>query len=126
MISILRHYEEANLTELASTYRLKIGKHIRYINTDRFVHCHNKLILVDGAGVLVSSQNWSNAAVSENREAGVWLEHKGIAGYFQKIFESDWNTAVKDPTGKSPDAIEPEALREGSFVRVMAGDYAEV
>jgi phosphatidylserine/phosphatidylglycerophosphate/cardiolipin synthase-like enzyme len=118
--------EEANLAELASTFKLKLGKHIRYINTNRFVHCHNKLIVIDGSGVLISSQNWSNAAVSENREAGVWLKHAGIAGYFQSIFESDWSTAVKDPMGQGPESIGPEALRTGGFVRVMAGDYAEV
>lgn len=115
--------ERANLKVLATKYGLKLGTHIRYINTDRFVHCHNKMILVDGNGVLISSQNWSNAAVSENREAGLWLKHRGIASYFRKIFESDWKTAVKDPGGKRKRAIGPEAVRRGRFVKVMAGDY---
>ena len=121
--------EEANLKLLADDFGLKLGKHIRYINTDRFVHCHNKLILIDGGGVLVSSQNWSDAAVSENREAGLWLQHAGIAGYFKDIFESDWKSAFKTPaTGVAgvPETVMPEALSAGGFVRVAFADYQEV
>ena len=103
-----------------------MGKNIRYIDTTRFVHCHNKMVLVDGKGVLVSSQNWSNSAVAKNREAGVWLSHVGIGGYFTKMFESDWKTAKKEPTGLGPDVVEPESLRKGGFVRVVAADYQEV
>ena len=65
--------EQENLDLLKSKYQLTLGKNIRYIDTTRFVHCHNKMVLVDGKGVLVSSQNWSNSAVAKNREAGVWL-----------------------------------------------------
>jgi phosphatidylserine/phosphatidylglycerophosphate/cardiolipin synthase-like enzyme len=115
--------ERANLRVLESTYGLRLGTHVRYVNTDRLVHCHNKMVLVDGDGVLVSSQNWSNAAVSENREAGLWLRHRGISAYLRSIFESDWKSAVRDPGGHEPESIRPEALRGGRFVRVMAGDY---
>jgi phosphatidylserine/phosphatidylglycerophosphate/cardiolipin synthase-like enzyme len=115
--------ERANLKELESRYGLELGTHIRYVNTDRLVHCHNKLVLIDGDGVLVGSQNWSNAAVSENREAGLWLRHRDVSAYLRGIFESDWKTAVRDPGGRRPESIHPEALRGGRFVRVMAGDY---
>ena len=76
--------ERANLKELKTKYGLALGTNIRYVNTDRLVHCHNKTILIDGDRVLVSSQNWSNAAVSENREAGLWLKHPGIAAYLSR------------------------------------------
>src|SRR5262249_22662736 len=39
--------EKKNLQLLAKKYKLTLGKNIRYIDTDRFVHCHNKMILVD-------------------------------------------------------------------------------
>jgi phosphatidylserine/phosphatidylglycerophosphate/cardiolipin synthase-like enzyme len=90
------------------------------------VHCHNKMVLVDGNGVVISSQNWSNAAVSENREAGLLLEHKRGRDYFGAIFESDWSTPRKDPGGDQPEVLARESLRTGAFLRVMAGDYAEV
>ena len=115
--------ERANLTELESKYGLELGAHIRYVNTGRLVHCHNKMVLIDGDGVLVSSQNWSNAAVSENREAGLWLRHHDISAYLRSIFESDWKTAVQDPGGRQPESIRADALRSGRFIRVMAGDY---
>ncbi len=118
--------EHANLDVLKQKFGLALGKHIRFVDTTRFVHCHNKMILIDGKGVLISSQNWSNAAVSENREAGLWLEHRGIRDYFARIFEDDWSTAAKTPGGDGPEVISAETLREGGFVRVMAGDYAEV
>lgn len=118
--------EQENLELLAKHFKLKIQKNIRFINTRRLVHCRNKLILIDGDGVLVSSQNWSNAAVTQNREAGLWLRHAGIARYFRGIFETDWDTAVTDPGGKEPETASPETVAQGGFIRVMAGDYAEV
>ena len=104
----------------------KLGRNIRYIDTSRFVHCHNKMVLIDGKGVLVSSQNWSRSAVWQNREAGVLLEHAGICDYFTQIFESDWSTALKQLPGVEPETLAPETLRSGKFIRVEPGDYREV
>lgn len=118
--------EEKNLALLKSQFGLVAGKNIRYIDTTRFVHCHNKMVLVDGQHVLVSSQNWSDSAVSKNREAGVWLTHPGICSYFTQIFESDWKTAFNKPSVSSHDVVEPEALRAGGYVRVAPADYQEV
>src|SRR5262249_43070932 len=89
--------EKENLDLLKHKYKLTLGRNIRYIDTTRFVHCHNKMVLIDGKGVLVSSQNWSDSAVAKNREAGLWFKHAGICGYFTDIFESDWKTAKKEP-----------------------------
>jgi phosphatidylserine/phosphatidylglycerophosphate/cardiolipin synthase-like enzyme len=117
--------EKENLALLKKEFGLVLGKNIRYIDTSRFVHCHNKMILVDGQSVLVSSQNWSDSAVSKNREAGVWLSHSGICDYFTKIFENDWSTAFKAPDAAA-DQVAPEALRAGGFVQVSPADYQEV
>jgi phosphatidylserine/phosphatidylglycerophosphate/cardiolipin synthase-like enzyme len=117
--------EKANLKLLASKFGLKLGTNIRFVDETRFVHLHNKLILIDGDEVLVSSQNWSDAAVSENREAGLLFENRKINGYFKKIFESDWSTAAKKLKG-APESIAPQAITPGKFVRVMAGDFREV
>jgi phosphatidylserine/phosphatidylglycerophosphate/cardiolipin synthase-like enzyme len=115
-----------NLELLDQDYGLKLGKHLRFVDTTRFVHCHNKMVLVDGEGVLVSSQNWSQSAVWKNREAGVWLSHAGICKYFTEMFESDWKTARKSLEAPAPETIAPEALREGGFVRVVRADYQDV
>ena len=118
--------ERQNVKQLKAKYGLVLGDNIRYIDTSRFVHCHNKMIVVDGATVLVSSQNWSDAAVTKNREAGLLLTHKGIAKYFTGIFENDWETAFKKIPVPSKPQVEPEALRAGGFVQVVPADYREV
>ncbi|MEH7845999.1 phospholipase D-like domain-containing protein [Rhizobium laguerreae] len=119
--------EQRNLDNLSKTYGLELGEHIRFINTDEFVHCHNKMIIVDGKSVLISSQNWSDAAVSKNREAGVWLTHEAIATYFTRIFENDWESGFRTlPDFAEPEVMTPEALGAGGFIRVDRGDYEEV
>lgn len=120
--------EEANLAILANEFGLELGKHIRYINTDQFVHCHNKMIVIDGAGVLISSQNWSDSAVAKNREAGVWLKHGAIADYYTSIFEYDWSVAFNEPTTgtAAPEMVMPETLGAGGFIEVERADYQEV
>jgi phosphatidylserine/phosphatidylglycerophosphate/cardiolipin synthase-like enzyme len=119
--------EKANLANLRKTYGLKLAENIRYIDTKRFVHCHNKLVLVDGERVLVSSQNWSDAAVAKNREAGLLFRYPEIAQYFAKIFESDWKTASKKIPGfRKQETVTPEAVARGNFVEVRAADYQEV
>lgn len=120
--------EEANLKILKDKFGMSLGTHIRYVNTDQLVHCHNKMILIDGKGALISSQNWSDTAVTKNREAGIWLKHVGVSGYFTKIFETDWKAGFKKLTvGKAqPDTIAPQALNRGGFIRVTRADYEEV
>jgi phosphatidylserine/phosphatidylglycerophosphate/cardiolipin synthase-like enzyme len=119
--------EKDNLKNIADKYDLKISRNIRYVDTTRFVHCHNKLIIIDGKTVLVSSQNWSKAAVLENREAGLLFEHKGVASYFTDIFEADWAVGQKKlPAHIQSGGATPEMLRRGRFIEVAAADYQEV
>jgi phosphatidylserine/phosphatidylglycerophosphate/cardiolipin synthase-like enzyme len=119
--------ERENLAKLDEDFDLKLDKNIRYVNTDRLVHCHNKMIIVDGAAVLVSSQNWSDFAVTRNREAGLWIPHGDIAQYFEAIFDVDWRTAFKSPEEMFDDtAVTPETLSDGGFIRVERADYEEV
>jgi phosphatidylserine/phosphatidylglycerophosphate/cardiolipin synthase-like enzyme len=114
------------LKHMKDVYGLLQGENIRYVSTDHFVHCHNKMILVDGDGVLVSSQNWSEPAVLDNREAGLWLQHRAIHDYYHAVFEADWSVAKNEPTGLSHELLEVLDLRDGGYVRVERGDYAEV
>ena len=119
--------EKVNLAKLENDFGLKLGTHIRYIDTKRFVHCHNKLIVIDNEKVLISSQNWSNSAVSKNREAGLILEYPELSDYYSKIFLSDWKTAIDFLPGEGePGSIEELELTEGGFIEVSIGDYAEV
>ncbi len=118
--------ERQNLLHIRKEFALNLGSNIRFIDTKRFVHCHNKLIVVDDKVVLVSSQNWSDAAVLRNREAGLLMEYPEIARYYSTIFEADWKTAVKNLPKAKPETITPEVLARGNFVKVVAADYQEV
>ncbi|MBM4249416.1 MAG: hypothetical protein FJ149_08300 [Euryarchaeota archaeon] len=58
---------------------------------------HNKGVVVDGERVLVSSLNWGRNSVRENREVGLIIEGAGVAGYFQRVFDIDWNLSAPPP-----------------------------
>lgn len=118
--------EQNNIKILKDDYNLELGENIRYIDTQRFVHCHNKLIIVDDETVLISSQNWSDTAVSQNREAGLILYYPEIASYYNDIFESDWSTALKQIPNPGGNQISPQAVSDGNYTEVSIGDYKEV
>lgn len=118
--------EEANIKNLKDNYNLELSKNIRYIDTTRFVHCHNKLIVIDSQIVLISSQNWSDTAISENREAGLILYYPEIADYYTEIFESDWKTASDQIPIPKSDVISEQNVIKGNFTQVSFGDYKEV
>jgi phosphatidylserine/phosphatidylglycerophosphate/cardiolipin synthase-like enzyme len=118
--------EQDNIANLKQNFGLVLDQNIRYIDTKRFVHCHNKMIIVDGTDVLISSQNWSSTGVGNNREGGVLMHYPDIAQYYATIFESDWSTAQTKIPRPGAAAIGPEALTRGRFVKVVAADYQEV
>jgi len=62
---------------------------------------HNKGVIVDGQRVLVSSINWNSNSPNFNREAGVIIDHTGVAQYFLTVFEDDWNNTVTSPQQKT-------------------------
>jgi phosphatidylserine/phosphatidylglycerophosphate/cardiolipin synthase-like enzyme len=59
-------------------------------NIHTYPNVHNKGFVIDKKIVVVSSQNFSPAGVSDNRDAGVILESEDIAQYFGPIFNADW------------------------------------
>jgi phosphatidylserine/phosphatidylglycerophosphate/cardiolipin synthase-like enzyme len=62
---------------------------------------HNKGVIVDDRYVLVSSINWNSNSPNFNREAGVIIDHPGVAHYFLGVFEDDWKPLVKSPGTKT-------------------------
>jgi phosphatidylserine/phosphatidylglycerophosphate/cardiolipin synthase-like enzyme len=86
---------------------------------------HNKGIVVDGETVLVSSANWSGDGVRRNRDAGLIIHDKEIAGYYQNVFVYDWenraNAFIEDDlpvTIATPGAETPPGM-----VRMSWRDY---
>ncbi|MBN1330428.1 MAG: hypothetical protein JXA54_13220 [Candidatus Heimdallarchaeota archaeon] len=64
------------------------GAQVRFFKATGYNH--NKYINVDGQYVCVSSINWSNNSVTNNREAGAIVKHTGVATYFKSVFDWDW------------------------------------
>ena len=54
---------------------------------------HNKGIIVDGRIVLISSINFGDNSIENNREVGVIIEHEGVAQWYLEVFDYDWGMA---------------------------------
>jgi len=114
------------IDRLSADLGLKRTKHIRFINQTMFIHCHNKMILVDGKIAVISSQNWSDTAVDTNREAGVVLYHADICRHFEQVFTHDWESGVADAMPKKPKFFEAKAFAAGNLVQIEIGAIAYV
>jgi phosphatidylserine/phosphatidylglycerophosphate/cardiolipin synthase-like enzyme len=123
-------YTSASKEEIASInglkdFGLKMGKNIRFLNSRYFVHCHNKLIIVDGKAALISSQNWSDFAVMKNREAGILIFCPEIADYYTSIFNGDWETGLRQLPGKKRLCLGTGPETQG-MMAVDISDYVEI
>jgi phosphatidylserine/phosphatidylglycerophosphate/cardiolipin synthase-like enzyme len=47
-------------------------------------------MIVDNKTVLISSINWNQNSVLNNREAGIIIENEALAEYFACVFFFDW------------------------------------
>ena len=82
----MSQYEVQGYLEKLITAGLNVATSVKIQN-----NVHNKGIVVDAATVLVSSQNWSGAGTTANRDAGVIITNANLASYFQTIFLHDWD-----------------------------------
>jgi phosphatidylserine/phosphatidylglycerophosphate/cardiolipin synthase-like enzyme len=60
---------------------------------------HTKGVVADDS-VFISSINWNENSPVFNREAGVIIEDREVAGFFASVFESDWNGGRIGPVSK--------------------------
>jgi cardiolipin synthase A/B len=71
-----------------------------YTNWSYFENVHNKGMIVDNTTTLISSINWNQNSVTENREAGVIIENKDVAITYAAVFLYDWS--LQQPEQKPP------------------------
>ncbi len=76
----------------------KLNMEARYIKNTYFEKSHTKGLIVDNA-VLVSSINWNDNSVRNNREAGLLIAGEA-ADYYKKVFMADWDSNYGSITGK--------------------------
>ena len=64
---------------------------------------HAKMVVVDSRRAYIGSANWTNIAMSERREIGMYLEDPALAATLEEIFRTDWESRyaywVKEPAG---------------------------
>jgi len=68
-----------------------------------FANVHNKGVIVDNRSVLVSSINWNENSVCNNREVGVIIDSEAAAQYYADAFFRDWNMTEKSAAGAGED-----------------------
>jgi phosphatidylserine/phosphatidylglycerophosphate/cardiolipin synthase-like enzyme len=120
--------------QVMAAYNLPFGEGYRYLAPQHFVHCHNKLIVVDEQRVLLGSQNWSTTGLLTNREASLLVDNPEIAAYFASIFDADWRMSA--PVAGAPPAaqlaadvqglVEATAFARGGVVISSLSDYRAV
>jgi hypothetical protein len=87
----------ALINRIAVNEHLPLEARCADLETNGIEKIHNKGVIVDDRKVLVSSINWNSNSPTFNREAGVIIEHPGVASYFHEVFMDDWKPAVKSP-----------------------------
>lgn len=81
------------LNKVAESENLDLECRIASLEKMKVAYIHNKGVLVDGNRVLVSSINWNQNSVENNREAGVVLESEAVYQFYEPVFEKDWSVS---------------------------------
>jgi phosphatidylserine/phosphatidylglycerophosphate/cardiolipin synthase-like enzyme len=84
----------ALINRIGATEHIPLEARCANLRASRITTIHNKGVIVDDRQVLVSSINWNSNSPQFNREAGVIIDHPGVAQYFRAAFDQDWNPAV--------------------------------
>jgi hypothetical protein len=111
---------------VSANYASKWGEKMKSVGVDLTANIrtqpnvHNKGFVVDQSHVIVSSQNFSPQGVTQNRDAGVILESAAIAGYFQPIFDNDWQGAIPF-VAKGAAGTKPAAKKKAATKKAPAG-----
>lgn len=93
------------INRLAAAGGLPVEARCADLERNNLEKIHNKGMIIDGNKVLVSSINWNTNSPQFNREAGVIIEHPGVAAYFSAVFADDWDSASGDPPDRRPDLL---------------------
>lgn len=83
------------LQAIAKVEELPLYARCANLDANNLEKIHNKGVIVDGERVLVSSINWNENSPNYNREAGLIIEHEGVAGYFLSSFNDDWDASTE-------------------------------
>ncbi len=95
-------------------------------------YVHAKAMVADGREVFVGSENLSSTSLDDNREAGIMLNDRGLAGVVERTFAGDWrgsatqssSPVVTAPSGSHAFAVqvsaEPGSVSRGQELTIRA------
>lgn len=89
----------ARLNRLAREHGLPLEARVFPGRVGDVVKIHNKGLIVDGERVWISSLNWNYPGAYENREAGLVVESREVARFFQRAWDGDWAASEAPPGG---------------------------
>jgi phosphatidylserine/phosphatidylglycerophosphate/cardiolipin synthase-like enzyme len=82
------------LNQFAEDEGVDLEARIADVSAMKVSYIHNKGALIDGEKVLVSSINWNQNSVENNREAGVVITSSDVYDFFDPVFKSDWDLSA--------------------------------
>ncbi len=86
-----------SMNEETFEYLQGIGADVVFMNLTSIRFLHNKGIIVDSKIVVVTSVNWSDEGVQENREAGIVIISESVAAFYENVFKYDWRISKGEP-----------------------------
>ncbi|MBC7693571.1 MAG: hypothetical protein H7222_17530 [Methylotenera sp.] len=82
------------LNQVAAKEKLNLSAKVANLKAMGVGAIHNKGALVDGNRTLISSINWGENSVLRNRETAVLITSPGVNGFYENLFDQDWNAGV--------------------------------
>ncbi len=76
--------------EVAQKESLDVQVHNFFVIEDGIRLLHNKGLVVDNKVTLVSSMNWTENSIRNNREAGILVTDANVADHYSRLFDTDW------------------------------------
>lgn len=93
------------INAIAASEGLPLEARCAVLGPGRVEKIHNKGVIVDRQGVLVSSINWNQNSPTFNREAGVIIHHPGVGEYYSRAFDMDWEASGNREEDEAPDLM---------------------
>ncbi|MDR3607685.1 MAG: phospholipase D-like domain-containing protein [Oligoflexia bacterium] len=87
------------LNNAASSEGLPVEARTANLKAMGVTYIHNKGALVDGQQTLISSINWDQNSIQNNRETAVVLTSADVYNYYYAAFQSDWNNSGTADSG---------------------------
>jgi phosphatidylserine/phosphatidylglycerophosphate/cardiolipin synthase-like enzyme len=116
-VRIITNEHEGNNEEIAEDLAEE-NIPVLWMDTRFFYLNHNKAMIIDGRIVYISSINWSGTSIDNNREAGVIIQHEGVAAWYQQVYNYDWGIADCDATGEVNVGWDPHIPTSSSEINV--------